>query len=409
MRYLINKSVIASFLIACLFIQKAFAQEDKTNLLGQINTITTAVPFLIISPDARAGGMGDGGVAVSPDANSIHWNPSKLAFVEKNIGFSVSYTPWLRNLVPDINLAYVSFFHRLKSKDQTIGASMRYFSLGNITFTDNTGAEIGQFNPNEFAFDFTYARQFSDNFSGGLTLRYIHSNLTGGFQVENNATQAGNSVAADVSGYYKTDIEIGKKDAVLAVGMNISNIGAKISYTDTGDNDFIPINLRLGPALTIKLNEYNDLTFMVDFNKLLVPTPPIYSDSLVNGEQLILYGKNPDVGVAEGMIQSFSDAPDGFSEELKEINIATGLEYWYDQQFAFRAGYFYEHETKGNRKYFTLGAGLKYNVFGLDFAYLIPTDQRNPLENTLRFSLTFNFDSLKKTGGGKGSDNPENY
>ncbi len=409
MRNSINKSVIASLLIVCLFGQRAVAQEDKTNLLGQINTITTAVPFLIISPDARAGGMGDGGVAVAPDANSIHWNPSKLAFVEKNIGFSVSYTPWLRNLVPDINLAYVSFYHRLKSKDQTIGASMRYFSLGNITFTDNTGAEIGQFNPNEFAFDFTYARQFSEKFSGGLTLRYIHSNLTGGFQVENNATQAGNSVAADVSGYFKTDIELGKKDAILAVGMNISNIGAKISYTDTGDNDFIPINLRLGPALTIKLNEYNDLTFMVDFNKLLVPTPPIYSDSLVNGEQLILYGKNPDVGVAEGIIQSFSDAPDGFSEELKEINIATGLEYWYDQQFAFRAGYFYEHETKGNRKYFTLGAGLKYNVFGLDFAYLIPTDQRNPLENTLRFTLTFNFDSLKKTGGGGGSDNPENY
>ena len=325
MRNSINKSVIASFLIVCLFSQGAVAQEDKTNLLGQINTITTAVPFLIISPDARAGGMGDGGVAVAPDANSIHWNPSKLAFVDKNIGFSVSYTPWLRNLVPDINLAYVSFYHRLKSKDQTIGASMRYFSLGNITFTDNTGAEIGQFNPNEFAFDFTYARQFSDKFSGGLTLRYIHSNLTGGFQVENNATQAGNSVAADVSGYFKTDVELGSKDAILAVGMNISNIGAKISYTDTGDNDFIPINLRLGPALTIKLNEYNDLTFMVDFNKLLVPTPPIYSDSLVNGEQLILYGKNPDVGVAEGIIQSFSDAPDGFSEELKEINIATGL------------------------------------------------------------------------------------
>jgi len=391
------KSVIASLLIVSVIAGKSFAQEDKSNLLGQINTITTAVPFLIISPDARAGGMGDGGVATSPDANSIHWNPSKLAFVEKNIGFSMSYTPWLRNLVPDINLAYVSFYKKLKSKDQTIGASMRYFSLGNITFTDNTGAEIGQFNPNEFAFDLTYARQFSDKFSGGLTLRYIHSNLTGGFQVENNATKAGNSVAADVSGFFRTDMEIGKKDAIFAVGMNISNIGSKISYTETGDKDFIPINLRLGPALTLKLNEYNDLTFSIDFNKLLVPTPPIYSDSLSNGEQLILYGKDPDVGVAEGMINSFSDAPGGFSEELKEINIAGGLEYWYDQQFAFRAGYFYEHETKGNRKYFTLGAGLKYNVFGLDFAYLIPTDQRNPLENTLRFTLIFNFDSLKKS------------
>jgi hypothetical protein len=228
-------------------------------------------------------------------------------------------------------------------------------------------------------------------------MRYIHSNLTGGILVENNATKAGNSVAADVSATFKTDMEIAKKDAIFTVGMNISNIGAKISYTETGVKDFIPINLRLGPSMTFKLNEYNDVTILVDFNKLLVPTPPIYNpDSVINGEQQIIFGKNPDVGVAEGMVNSFSDAPDGFSEELHEINIATGLEYWYDKQFAFRAGYFYEHETKGNRKYFTLGAGLKYNVFGLDFAYLIPTDQRNPLENTLRFTILFDFNSLKK-------------
>ncbi|MBL7916133.1 MAG: type IX secretion system outer membrane channel protein PorV [Bacteroidia bacterium] len=372
------------------------AQVDQSNLLGQINTITTAVPFLIISPDARAGGMGDVGVSSSPDANAIHWNPSKLAFVDKKMGFSISYTPWLRKLVPDINLAYVSFYNKLKG-DQTIGASLRYFSLGNITFTDNTGAELGQFNPAEFAFDIAYARKLSENFSGGIALRYINSNLTGGFQVENNATKAGNSVAADISAYYQTEMEVSKKDAIFAVGVNISNIGTKISYTETGVKDFIPINLRLGPSLTLKLNEYNDLAFMIDFNKLLVPTPPIYNpDSVINGEQQILFGKNPDVSVASGIFNSFSDAPDGGKEELREINIAAGLEYWYDKQFAFRAGYFYEHETKGNRKYFTLGAGLKYNVFGLDFAYLIPTDQRNPLENTLRFSLVFDFDNLKK-------------
>ncbi|MBK8873010.1 MAG: type IX secretion system outer membrane channel protein PorV [Bacteroidetes bacterium] len=372
------------------------AQVDQSNLLGQINTITTAVPFLIISPDARAGGMGDVGVSSSPDANAIHWNPSKLAFVDKKMGFSISYTPWLRKLVPDINLAYVSFYNKLKG-DQTIGASLRYFSLGNITFTDNTGAELGQFNPAEFAFDIAYARKLSENFSGGIALRYINSNLTGGFQVENNATKAGNSVAADISAYYQTEMEVSKKDAIFAVGVNISNIGTKISYTETGVKDFIPINLRLGPSLTLKLNEYNDLAFMIDFSKLLVPTPPIYNpDSVINGEQQILFGKNPDVSVASGIFNSFSDAPDGGKEELREINIAAGLEYWYDKQFAFRAGYFYEHETKGNRKYFTLGAGLKYNVFGLDFAYLIPTDQRNPLENTLRFSLVFDFDSLKK-------------
>src|SRR5688572_5435601 len=345
--------IVAAVILLFLLPGASNAQtNDNSNLLGQINTITTAVPFLIISPDARAGGMGDAGVASSPDANSIHWNASKLAFVDKKLGFAVSYTPWLRKLVPDINLAYVSFYNKLKN-DQTIGASLRYFSLGNITFTDNTGNEIGQFNPAEYAIDVAYARKLSENLSGGIAMRYIHSNLTGGILVENNATKAGNSVAADVSATYRDpEIEIGGKDAILAVGLNISNIGAKISYTETGVKDFIPINLRLGTALTLKLNDYNDLTFLVDFNKLLVPTPPIYSDSVADGEQLILYGQDPDVSVASGIFNSFSDAPDGFSEELREVNIAGGLEYWYDKQFAFRAGYFYEHATKGNRKYF---------------------------------------------------------
>ncbi len=389
-------SPIVAAAISLFLLPGSSKAQDNSNLLGQINTITTAVPFLIISPDARAGGMGDAGVASFADANSIHWNASKLAFVDKKMGFAVSYTPCLRKLVPDINLAYVSFYTKLKG-DQTIGASLRYFSLGNITFTDNAGNEIGQFNPNEYAIDVAYARKLSEFFSGGIALRYIHSNLTGGILVENNATKPGNSVAADISATYRnTEMEIGGKDATLAVGLNISNIGSKISYTETGVKDFIPINLRLGPALTLKLNDYNELTFLVDFNKLLVPTPPIYSDSLSNGQPQILYGSDPDVSVAEGMFKSFSDAPDGFSEEMKEINIAGGMEYWYDKQFAFRAGYFYEHEDKGNRKYFTLGAGLKYNVFGLDFAYLIPTDQRNPLENTLRFTLLFDFNSLKK-------------
>ncbi len=390
-------SPIVAAVLSLLILPGASSAQTNTNLLGQINTITTAVPFLIISPDARAGGMGDAGAASSADANSIHWNASKLAFVDKKMGFAVSYTPWLRKLVPDINLAYVSFYTKLKG-EQTIGASLRYFSLGNITFTDNTGNEIGQFNPAEYAFDLAYARKLSENFSGAIALRYIHSNLTGGILVENNATKAGNSVAADISAtYMNTDMKVGGKDATFAFGLNISNIGAKISYTETGVKDFIPINLRLGPSLTLKLNDYNELTFLVDFNKLLVPTPPIYADSMdSNGDQLILFGKNPDVSVPSGIFNSFSDAPDGGSEELKEVNIAGGMEYWYDKQFAFRAGYFYEHADKGNRKYFTLGAGLKYNVFGLDFAYLIPTDQRNPLENTLRFTLLFDFNSLKK-------------
>ncbi|MGR6087565.1 MAG: type IX secretion system outer membrane channel protein PorV [Arcticibacter sp.] len=395
------KSVFNSTLVLAAFLtivtSPSQAQYNRDDLLGQLNTITTAVPFLIISPDARAGGMGDAGVASASDVNSIHWNPAKLAFMEQKMAFGVSYTPWLRKLVPDINLAYVSFAKQLKG-DQAIGTSLRYFSLGNITFTDGSGNEIGQFDPAEFAFDVAYSRKLSENISGGIAIRYINSNLTGGFTVENNATKAGQSVAADISAFYRKEIDLGKKDADLSFGLNISNIGSKISYTETGRKDFIPINLRFGPALNLKLNEFNELAFVVDFNKLLVPTPPIYSDSLSNGEQQILFGNSPDVSVAQGIFQSFNDAPNGGKEELQEVNIAAGLEYWYDRQFAFRAGYFYEHENKGNRKYFTLGAGLKYNVFGLDFAYLIPTDQRNPLENTLRFSITFDFNRSDKEG-----------
>jgi Type IX secretion system protein PorV len=377
------------------------AQTDKSNLLGQINTITTAVPFLMISPDARAGGIGDAGVASSPDVNSIHWNPSKMAFNEKKMGVGISYTPWLRALVPDINLAYLSAYSKIGNGDQAISGAIRYFSLGNIDFTDDQGNPIGQFNPSEYSIDVSYARKLGENFSGGISLRYIHSNLTGGIVVpgSNQQTKAGNSVAADVSAFYQKEIELAGKDAVLSAGFNISNIGAKITYSETGTKDFIPMNLRIGPALKIKLNEYNDLGFIVDFNKLLVPTPPVYDGTVdADGQLGILYGKDPNVGVAEGIIQSFNDAPGGGKEELREINICGGMEYWYDKQFAFRAGYFYEHATKGNRKYFTLGAGLRYNVFGLDFAYLIPTEQRNPLENTLRFTLTFDFDAIGGTG-----------
>lgn len=378
--------------------QSSSTGPDKSNLLGQLNTITTAVPFLMISPDARAGGMGDIGVASTPDANSIHWNPAKLAFMEKNVGFAVSYTPWLKALVNDIYLAYLTGYVKPKSGDQAIAASLRYFSLGNITFTDNNGQTIRDFKPNEFSFDAAYSRKLSENFSGGIALRFIHSNLTGGTTVEGSESKAGNTVAADVSVFYKKDIEVSKKDAEFAFGLNISNIGAKISYTQTGTKNFIPTNLRLGPGLKFHLNEYNDLAFNLDISKLLVPTPPIYGQDTTAGggsKDLIIYGKDPNVSVAQGIFQSFGDAPDGFKEELKEYVIAVGMEYWYDKQFAFRAGYFNENKFKGNRKYFTLGAGLRLNVFGIDFAYLIPTQQRNPLENTLHFTLTFDFDAFQ--------------
>jgi hypothetical protein len=397
---MMNKQLKRIFLLPALFLIPAteISAQTTTNLLGQINTITTAVPFAMISPDARAGGMGDQGVASSPDANSIHWNASKLAFTEKKMAFSLSYTPWLRALVNDMFIAYLSGYTQLKN-DQAIGASLRYFSLGNITFTDQNGNTIRDFKPNEFAFDLAYARKLSENFSGGIALRFIHSNLTGGTQVEGQDSKAGNTVAADVSVFYQKEIEIGNKDAILMAGANISNIGAKISYTESGVKNFIPTNLRLGPGVKLKLNEYNDLSFMLDINKLLVPTPPIYTQDTANSaDNIILYGQDPDVSVAQGIFQSFGDAPNGFKEELQEINLGFGMEYWYDNQFAFRGGYFYEDRRKGNRKYFTLGAGLRYNVFGLDLAYLIPTDQRNPLQNTLHFTLTFDFAALD--GGG---------
>lgn len=383
------------FLLITTLVKVSNAQ-DKSNLLGQINTITTAVPFLIISPEARAGGIGDAGVASSPDANSLHWNPAKYAFIDKSTGFSISYTPWLRQLVPDINLAYLSGYHKLKN-DQVIALSLRYFSLGNITFTDINGTVTGDYNPSEFAIDAAYARKLGTEFSAGLALRYIHSNLTGGVDLTGGiGTKAGNSVAADISGYFTRETKVFKQDAIFSFGVNISNIGAKISYTETGTKDFIPINLRLGPSLKFILNQYNTITIMADFNKLLVPTPPVYDpDSSSSGTNVILAGKDPNKSVPAGIFGSFSDAPNGFSEEIKEVIYCGGLEYWYDNLFAFRAGYFHESALKGNRKYFTLGVGLRYNVFGIDFAYLIPTEQRNPLENTLRFSLLFNFDGVK--------------
>ena len=376
----------------------------------RINTITTAVPFLMITPDSRAGGMGDVGVATSTDVNSIHWNPAKLGFAEKKMAIGISYTPWLKALVPDINMAYLSGFYKVK-KNGTIAASLRYFSLGIITFTDQNGSKIIDAHPNEFAIDGAYSTKLSDEFSVGLALRYIRSDLTNGAPVQGISTHPGNAIAADISALYrKANIKFSDKKAIGAIGLNISNIGQKMSYSDGGKNsDFIPINLRLGGSLNVQLDDYNSITIAADVNKLLVPTPPYYKhvvDSVTgketntieldaNNEPVIAKGKNPNRSVTEGIFGSFNDAPGGGKEELKEINYSIGMEYWYNKLFALRFGYFYEDPTKGNRQFFTLGAGIKYNVFGLDFAYLIPTKQRNPLENTLRFSLTFDLDAFK--------------
>ena len=389
---------IISLTLASILCYVSFSQNvTGVDEIGRdnLNTITTAVPFMLISPDSRAGGMGDVGVATSPDANSLHWNPAKFAFVEDEVGFAVSYVPWLRALVPDINLSYLAGYKKL-NKNEAIAMELRYFTLGDITFTDVIGNNLGQYKPSEFAIGSAYSRKLSDQFSLAISGRYIYSNLTGGQSAGGITTNAGQSIAADVAGYFRKDIRIAKKDMELALGANVSNIGNKVRYTETSTRDFIPINLRLGSALNADLDEYNKISFAFDINKLLVPTPPIYNDS-IDGQ--IDFGQDPNVSVVSGIFQSFGDAPGGFSEEMREINFSIGTEYWYDDQFAVRAGYFNEHNTKGGRKFFTFGSGVKYNVFALDFSYLINASRaingNNPLANTMRFTLIFDFGAME--------------
>jgi hypothetical protein len=379
----------ASFLYLLSMLPLVAVAQGGANTDGSnLRSLRTATPFLNISPDSRSGAMGEAGVAISPDVNANYWNPAKLAFIEGNTnGIAASYSPWLRNLVPDVSLSYLSYFHQLDDRN-TIGASLRYFNLGLIQLTDPQATDQGTYRPNEFSIDGSFARKFGDNFSLGLTLRYIHSDLssqsfaTGSTQT----TKAANAVAADVSMYHKSETQLFGKDAIWSYGVNISNIGTKMSYADVGQSYFLPTNLRLGVANTINIDDFNQVTVALDFNKLLVPTPPIRD---ANG--LILSGKNDDVSVPAGIFGSFSDAPGGFSEELKEVSISTGIEYMYDQQFAIRGGYFYENPSKGGRQYLTLGVGLKYDVYRFDFSYLAARQQNSPLANTLRFTLAVNF------------------
>jgi len=390
---------------------KTFSQGQteisRGELSGQVNTVQSAVPFLTIAPDSRAGAMGDAGVATSPDVNSMHWNPAKYAFIENKGGVSVSYTPWLRNLVGDIDLINFIGYYKI-DKQQVLAASLVYFSLGDIEFRDDESTYVKTAKPNEFSIDVAYSRQFSPHISGGLAFRYIRSDLASGTVSNGVEATAGQAFAADISMYYNKKVKLSDKDGKMSFGLNISNIGNKMSYTkDLNNKDFLPINMRLGGALGIDMDNYNSLTATVDFNKLLVPTPPVYwtkvngGDSLdSNNKHIVRYGKDTDVPVVQGMLQSFSDAPGGFKEEIKEINYSIGLEYWYRKQFAIRTGYFHESETKGNRKFYTIGCGLKLNVFGLDFSYLIPTAANNPLAHTLRFTLMLDFDSSNKATGG---------
>jgi len=366
---------------------------------GDLNTISTAVPFITIAPDSRGGSMGDMGVASHPDVNSQHWNVAKYPFMEEDGGLSISYTPWLRQIIPDLNLAYLSTYFK-PTREQVVSGSLRYFSLGQITFTDMQGTPQGQYTPFEMAVDAGYSRLFTDHFSGGVAFRYIHSNLTSGQEIEGAESRPGIAVGADLGFYYENELRLSGNDAGYAWGINLSNMGTPVSYTADAERMPIPSNLRLGGRFDYGLDDYNAMSFMLEFNKLLVPTRPV-----MEGDSVIRGYPEPE-SIVLGMIQSFYDAPgisydDGsyssvLREELAEVMVSLGVEYWYRDQFAIRTGYFHETSVKGNRKYLTLGVGLKLNVFSLDFAYLMPTNgQESPLANTLRFTLGFDFESLK--------------
>lgn len=367
----------------------------QTNVNGQVNTITTAVPFLRISPDARSGGMGDVGIAISPDANAQYWNVAKIPFTTKKFGFSATYTPWLKDLVPDIWLGYISGYAKFgPDLNQSVSASLRYFSLGDINFTNDVGDATGTGKPREYSFDLGYSRKLSEFLSVGLSMRYIHSGLATGFS-SSNATEykPGNAWSSDLGLFYtKTKVIDEFRSDNFSFGAVLSNVGSKISYTSTR-KDFIPINLGLGVSYTKAVDEYNKITFALDVNKLLVPTPK--DTNTIDGHAPSYY--MPDKSVVSGMLGSFGDA--SFNEEMRELQFSVGAEYWYQNQFAIRAGYFYEDKTKGDRKYLTVGIGVKLNVFTLNGSYLVPSGSganRNPLSNTFRFTLAFDFDKVEK-------------
>ena len=385
---------IVSVLLLVAMVVPAFAQKD------QFNPVYTGVTSLSIAPDARAGALGDVGVATEPDANSQYWNPAKYAFSTARAGVSMSYTPWLRQLVSDIDLVNLAGFYRMGDYS-AVSASLTYFSLGEV-FVENEMT----IKPYEMALDVAYSRMLSENLSAAIALRYIHSDLQYNYAED---MSPGNAFAADIALYYNKDLMLGNQECRLGLGLNISNIGTKISYDDGATNEFIPTNLRLGASLLLPFDEYNTISVSADVNKLLVPTKPSYSKFLEeNGYEqddnsrysdyqtwLENTGYN-DVSSISGIFKSFADAPGGFSEEMKEIYFGVGVEYCYNQQFSLRGGYHYENEYKGNRKYFTLGAGFRMSVFSLDAAYLISTAQSNPLDQTLRFSLSFDMDGIKE-------------
>lgn len=380
--------------------QSAMAEDGK----NEFNPVSTGVTSLSIAPDARGASMGDLGAATDPDANSQFWNPSKYAFAYSSAGISLSYTPWLRKLVNDIYLANLSGYWKFGSSDnQAVSASLRYFSLGEINLTDNQGSVLSSINPYELSFDMGYSRKLSEKFSMGVVLRYIYSNLGYSDSYTGDMNTGASAFSADISGYYTTYPVIGRNECQWSWGWNISNIGTKVSYNGGNDVAFLPTNLKIGTTFMFPLAEYHNLALSLDLNKLLVPTRPRASDYEDTPEGQAKYEDDlqnwKDMSPITGIFKSFTDAPGGAKEELREINYSIGAEYSYNQQFFLRGGYFHESSYKGNRQYFGFGAGFSLNVLRLDAAYMIATAQSSPLDQTLRFTLTFDMDGIKELLG----------
>ncbi|MDU0372628.1 type IX secretion system outer membrane channel protein PorV [Hymenobacter endophyticus] len=372
---------------------------------SRVNAITTAVPILTISPDGRSSALGEAGVAISPDANAGYYNPGKLGFVRYQHSAAVSYTPWLAGISNDMGLAYLSGTSKIGERS-TLSANLMYFDLGRIEYRTAQNQANGEFNPKEYALTIGYGQKLSDNLGVGINARYIRSNLTGGTA----DTKPGNAVAVDLGAYYNTDLTIGPGEYSLAFGAAVSNIGNKITYTDANQPDFLPTNLKLGTAITKELDAYNKITLTFDANKLLVPSPYYDKNDPTDNRQapavVAENEKRANYGIVRGITSSFSDAPGGFSEELKEINLSAGAEYVYNDLLMARVGYFYENPMKGDRQYLSFGAGVRYQVFGIDGTYLVPNSKANPLAQTLRVSLHFNFNELSEAFGS--SDSPTN-
>lgn len=379
----------ASLLLAfALFLHlQVRAQEDEKNTM--FNPVEHAVISQTIAPDARAAGMGDVGAATDPDVNSQYWNPAKYPFCISRAGISLNYTPWLRQLVNDIDLAYVAGYYRIGDYS-SLSASLRYFSLGEVFTSDESDMTV---KPYEMSFDAAYALMLSEKFSLAAAIRWIYSDLRYDYSEDSKPASA---FAADLAMYYNNYILLGQRECQLGLGMNISNIGSKISYYGDEESQFIPANMRIGASLMVPVDEWNRFTITADANKLLVPTVPKQEEGESNSDyQDRVRRQYSDVGSIKGIFQSFSDAPGGFSEELKEVQWSVGAEYVYHDQFSLRAGYHHEAETKGNRKYFTVGGGFRMSVFSLDVGYVISTARSNPLDQTLRFTLAFDMDGIK--------------